>query len=564
MAKASFNLVFCLLLTTSTQVFGAPAAGDELSSNFKTFSSNLLMESDLDEFSIEKGAAISSPFGVGYMLANINDQIWNVSNEGFESVLKSPKEKIMGEYASLVEKLNKAKMSTSSTLYVRDGNSTLKLPEGSQKLKTEMTIADFISDWKTSWFAMNDMITNRTGGKLNDQLVPKGGWWGGAFYPFTISAYINTNHYKSTWAKNWTSIGEKRFWDGLSVPFYQLEGKYPVTESQNYTAVAVELADKGKYVVFVLPKGKLVQFIRGDLAQLLKASDPTSWETKDGKKIQVPSLNITLLDQHYKKLETLGINHTFCMPDGEPGSEAEARRGANFMSPIVQAHHIQFSPDFIEVASATGSSVNSEDKLKEDHPPDYDYGPAPPVDHDHSAVDAPLAQIATITGTDGENAEVIVPVVLNGELAKELEEGQMEIKGADLTIEDPKTNETITAQGSILSELPSTDEASVTGIPPAEGNTEVGAGLVTEPSTTTIKIEGIADLPTSTVAPEPVDKDTIRFSQPFFWYLYDKELGPLYYGTVHSLATYRKEYGLETDEDFWLFDAYKTLLWNCP
>lgn len=68
-------------------------------------------------------------------------------------------------------------MLTNSVLYIRDKNSTVTLPEGSQKLKTEMTYADFISDWKTSWFAMNDMIANQTGGKLNDQLVPKGKVW---------------------------------------------------------------------------------------------------------------------------------------------------------------------------------------------------------------------------------------------------------------------------------------------------------------------------------------------------------------------------------------------------
>lgn len=68
-------------------------------------------------------------------------------------------------------------MLTNSVLYIRDRNSTVTLPEGSQKLKTEMTYADFISDWKTSWFAMNDMIANQTGGKLNDQLVPKGKVW---------------------------------------------------------------------------------------------------------------------------------------------------------------------------------------------------------------------------------------------------------------------------------------------------------------------------------------------------------------------------------------------------
>lgn len=97
--------------TTATTTISDNLAGfngrDDVNENFKTFSSNLLMESDLDEFSIEKGAAISSPFGVGYMLANINDQVWNVSNQGISQVLKSPKEQISAQYASLLDKLHK-------------------------------------------------------------------------------------------------------------------------------------------------------------------------------------------------------------------------------------------------------------------------------------------------------------------------------------------------------------------------------------------------------------------------------------------------------------------------
>lgn len=106
MASSRFAIALCLLFgRICTLICAAPA--EDASENFITFSSNLLMESDLDEFSIEKGAAISSPFGVGYMLANIHDQVWNVSNDGFEKVLRSPKEKISQEYASLIEKLNK-------------------------------------------------------------------------------------------------------------------------------------------------------------------------------------------------------------------------------------------------------------------------------------------------------------------------------------------------------------------------------------------------------------------------------------------------------------------------
>lgn len=71
-------------------------------------------------------------------------------------------------------------------------------------------------------------------------------------------------------------------------------------------SISIRLQDQGKYAVFVLPKGKLVQFIRGDLAALLQDMDPGSWPvSQTNRTIQVPALNITLLDQHYKKLETV-------------------------------------------------------------------------------------------------------------------------------------------------------------------------------------------------------------------------------------------------------------------
>lgn len=112
MAKSRFAIVFCVVVSghLCLNAAAAPAAGeggDDASLNFKRFSSNLLMESDLDEFSIEKGAAISSPFGVGYMLANLHAQVWNVSNDGFERVLKTPQNQVSAQYSNLLEKLNK-------------------------------------------------------------------------------------------------------------------------------------------------------------------------------------------------------------------------------------------------------------------------------------------------------------------------------------------------------------------------------------------------------------------------------------------------------------------------
>lgn len=72
----------------------------------------------------------------------------------------------------------------------------------------------------------------------------------------------------------------------------------------------------------------------------------------------------------------LGINHTFCMPDadepvtgassgtenGETPATRKNQRGPFFASPIVQAHHFQLAPDFIEVASATGKERASNEK----------------------------------------------------------------------------------------------------------------------------------------------------------------------------------------------------------
>lgn len=68
-----------------------------------------------------------------------------------------------------------------------------------------------------------------------------GGWWGGAFYYFTMGAYVNTNHYKGSWNTSWVDIGQKKFYDGLTVPYIEAEGTFPYVENENYTAVGIKL-----------------------------------------------------------------------------------------------------------------------------------------------------------------------------------------------------------------------------------------------------------------------------------------------------------------------------------
>jgi len=49
----------------------------------------------------------------------------------------------------------------------------------------------------------------------------------------------------------------------------------------------------------------------------------------------------------------MGINNeTFCKP--EPPAYMRSTANGYFLTPVVQAHHVEFSPDFLEIATATG------------------------------------------------------------------------------------------------------------------------------------------------------------------------------------------------------------------
>lgn len=54
-----------------------------------------------------------------------------------------------------------------------------------------------------------------------------------------------------------------------------------------------------------MPKIQLVEFLKSKMPELVKIGSPQAWNSLKAKKVQFPSLNITLLDQHYKKLEAV-------------------------------------------------------------------------------------------------------------------------------------------------------------------------------------------------------------------------------------------------------------------
>lgn len=200
----------------------------------------------------------------------------------------------------------------------------------------------------------------------------------------------------------------------------------------------------------------------------------------------------------------------------------------------------------------TGSSLNSEEKMRE-----FQGGP-PPSSYE-----------SEVTPTSGEKvadgSEFVLPVEMDETLAKALADGSLQVEKVDVIVADKDNNDTITAASTSSieevvaapSDIVNVNISSLSYpqvIPTAEARIGEAAETTAPSSTTTIP----------PFVTEPLDENTIRFDKPFFWYLYDEEMGPLYYGTVNSIATYQKEYGIETDEDLWLYDAYKTLLWNCP
>jgi len=55
---------------------------------------------------------------------------------------------------------------------------------------------------------------------------------------------------------------------------------------------------------------------------------------------------------------------------------------------------------------------------------------------------------------------------------------------------------------------------------------------------------------------------TVRYDKPFYWYLEDEEVGPIFYGVVYSIST--SDNDLFEDEEWgWLGSLVKTILWTC-
>lgn len=349
--RVSLDLVALFIALIFVPHFSAFLADDEeIPDSFRKFTSRVFHDSN--EFFTSalntSGVGIMSPFGVGLMLANIHDQVWNVSNDGisnFLSVVATQEDKVVCDYAVLLKKFRREKMTIENVLFVPP-KTPLKLPPGSEKMKTEVLRSDFHGDWESSWNLMQGMVAFHTGGKISDFLP---GYHEGlqVFDSSTVAAYINTAHFKWDWEQKFAPIGKKNFTDGSLVNFLQMEGHFPMRETEKYIAVAIPLKEIGKYFVFIRPNGRdFSPFLNDNLPC------PSLWRLSRAKKtVQVPSFRFTVHDRHYQQLKKY-IPNTFCQQTRE---RRRSYRKPFFVRPIVQTHHVHLTQDFFEVASATGN-----------------------------------------------------------------------------------------------------------------------------------------------------------------------------------------------------------------
>jgi hypothetical protein len=110
MEVTSSSILIIPLLVILSQLLspcvGSPA---NIVSNFQSFSQELLaLASDSDEASETRpGVNVYNPFGIGYLLSNINEQLWNVSKSGIAEALRTHPKYVSDDYGYLLGQFKK-------------------------------------------------------------------------------------------------------------------------------------------------------------------------------------------------------------------------------------------------------------------------------------------------------------------------------------------------------------------------------------------------------------------------------------------------------------------------
>jgi len=102
-------LLSLCLLWISSPLPTAAAEPTHIITNFQTFSQELLaLAADSEEASETRpGVNLYNPFGIGYLLSNINEQLWNVSNSRIAGALRTLPKYVSDDYGYLLGQFKK-------------------------------------------------------------------------------------------------------------------------------------------------------------------------------------------------------------------------------------------------------------------------------------------------------------------------------------------------------------------------------------------------------------------------------------------------------------------------
>ncbi|CAL8110039.1 unnamed protein product [Orchesella dallaii] len=334
-----------LLLVDSTN-----GAGDEYLEHFRGFANDLISKTkDTTEATETKpGLHLFNPFGIGILLAHINEQVWNVSTVGIPEALHTQKKLIAKEYTQLLRQFRRRQFRISNTVYSRFAN--LTRPMAFDQFLTHIINLDFTNQTAEFFDSFNSFIDSGTKGYLNNEIVPKL-LWRKIFENTTMGSYLNTLYYKGSWEQPWSNIGDKPFnYDSL-VPFLETRGEFKVVETANISAVVLNIQDPGKEVIFF----KSASFL--DTPRLheefLKVQANQSLWSMQNLTVQVPAINATNMARHHLGLAHMGVNQTFCLINITDPQEFYYTQ-----QPITQGNHFEISATHLELASASGTLVN--------------------------------------------------------------------------------------------------------------------------------------------------------------------------------------------------------------
>lgn len=101
-----------VILLTCVSVNLANADDDEYIKHFRKFSDDLISgaKETTEATEIKPGVHMFNPFGIGILLAHINEKVWNVPTKGIPEALHTQKKAVATEYAQLLRQFRRVLM----------------------------------------------------------------------------------------------------------------------------------------------------------------------------------------------------------------------------------------------------------------------------------------------------------------------------------------------------------------------------------------------------------------------------------------------------------------------